>query len=111
MTEKELRKWIEQLIEIDRLDKFYKSPLFVRLRSDVLKEQQGICQICRRTADTVHHVMHVREYPELALSKYFWNPKTRQKEKNLIAVCRSCHNDLHPEKWGKKSGIVNEERW
>lgn len=111
MHEVALREWISKLIEMDRLDKFYKSDLFMRIRADVLKEQRNACQLCDRPAVTVHHVRKVREYPELALSKYYWNPKTGKKEKNLIAVCKSCHNRLHPEKWKKKSGIVNEERW
>lgn len=111
MHEYELKKWIEQLIEADRMDKFYKSKLFMRIREDVLKEQRNTCQLCGQSAVTVHHIRKVRDYPELALSKYYWNPESRRKEKNLIAVCKGCHNQLHPEKWKKKSGIVTEERW
>ena len=101
MNNKGLEKWINKLIEEDKLWKFYKSKEFRHLKEEILREQHYECQECKKLgkitkADTVHHVQHVRKYPELALSKYY-TYKGKQ-YKNLIAVCKSCHNKLHPEK-------------
>lgn len=80
----------------------------------MLKEQKHECQECLRQgkitrADTVHHVQFVRKWPELALSKFYvYNGK---QYRNLIAVCRECHNKLHPEKSFKKKEPLNSERW
>ena len=70
------------------------------------------CQICKAKgryskATTVHHVKHLREHPELALT--IFDGKNRQ----LISVCDACHNRLHPEKWVKHEHKepLTEERW
>lgn len=74
--------WINQLIEDDQLWKFYKSREwsgrsgYAGLKEEVLREQHYECQPCKERgvitrADTVHHVMHVREHPELALSRWY----------------------------------------
>ena len=76
MNEKDLVKWINELIEKDELWRFYKSSEFMRLREEVLREQHYECQICRAEgkivkATIVHHVNFVRNRPDLALSKYY----------------------------------------
>lgn len=119
MSQEELVKWIQQLIKDKVLWKFYKSKLFRELKEEVLKEQHYECQECLRKspriitkADTVHHVQFVRKYPELALSKYYIFKGVERR--NLIAVCKSCHNKLHPEKrtaTKENKRFVNEERW
>lgn len=101
MTQQELIAWIHDLIDRDELWKFYKSKEFRRLKEDVLKEQHNECQICKQSgiitrADTVHHVQYVRNHPELALSKTF--RRNGNEQRNLIAVCKSCHNKIHTEK-------------
>lgn len=107
--------WINELIEEDKLWKFYKSKEFRNLKEEVLREQHYECQECKKLgkitkADTVHHVQHVRKHPELALSKYY--TYQGKQYRNLIAVCKSCHNKLHPEKHQtKKDKFTNEERW
>ena len=114
----ELAKWINELIDTDRLWKFYKSIEFRHLKEEVLREQHYECQECKKLgkitkANTVHHVQFVRKHPELALSKYY-TYKGKQ-YKNLIAVCPACHNKLHPEKIENnnrnKNKFKNEERW
>ncbi|MGP4107387.1 HNH endonuclease [Virgibacillus sp. L01] len=62
----------------------------------VLSRDLGLCQECLPTvgpvpADTVHHIKHLKEYPELELVM-----------DNLVSVCASCHNKLHPEKRERK---------
>lgn len=120
----ELERWIKKLIEENKLYKFYKSKYWKGdkdtkgLKNEVLEEQRNECQICLckspkvvTKANTVHHVQFVRKHPSLALSRYYtYNGK---QYRNLIAVCKECHNKLHPEK--NKSNVVakfvNEERW
>lgn len=116
MKTNELVKWIEELIDKDELWKFYKSKEFRYLKEEVLREQHYECQECKKLgkvtkADTVHHVQHVRKYPSLALSKYYMY-KGKQ-YRNLLSVCKSCHNKLHPEKHKvkNKDRFTNKERW
>ena len=73
-------------------DKFYRSKRWEKLRASVLRRDGYLCQECRRygrmkQAQTVHHIKHLDEYPELA-----YDPK------NLQSLCLQCHNRLHPEK-------------
>ena len=50
-------------------------------------------------ATTVHHVYHVKEYPQYALSQYIYKDGVRIV--NLIPLCDGCHNREHPEKFDK----------
>ena len=115
MNTNELVKWISELIEANELWKFYKGIAFRHLKEEVLQEQHYECQECKKQgkitkADTVHHVQFVRKHPSLALSKYY-TYKGKQ-YRNLIAVCKACHNKLHPEKRKfKAKEQLNEERW
>ncbi len=100
-TQKELVAWINELIDKDELWRFYKSKEFRNLKEGVLKEQHHECQVCKEQgvitkADTVHHVQYVRNHPELALSKTYMY--MGREHRNLIAICRSCHNKVHKEK-------------
>lgn len=115
-TPEELEKWIKELDETRQMYKFYKSPEWQTLKEEVLKEQHRECQICKANgrytpADTVHHVQYVKRHPRLALSKtYTYKGK---EYKNLIAICKACHNQVHTEKGfnKKNSAFTNEERW
>ena len=73
------------------------------------------CLVCkamgrRKAAEIVHHVKHLRDRPDLALSVY--DPDTG--ERQLVSVCKRCHEELHPE-WLRQYKItaipVTEERW
>lgn len=124
MEQRELATWINSLIKEDKLYKFYKSKYWKGnkdtegLKNEILREQHRECQVCLHKspklvtiANTVHHVQFVRKYPELALSKhYMYNGKQYI---NLIAVCKECHNKLHPEKSTRNhiDKFTNEERW
>ena len=119
---------IRDLINRNELWKFYKSNEWIRLKNQVLKDNHYECAECKRVGiitrydvdvhgkrkllSTVHHVCHVRDHPELALSRTYKDYTTGKDEINLIPVCKACHNRLHPEKNHKKrNGYVNEERW
>ena len=122
-------KWIKELIKNNELWKFYKTKEWIRLKKSILKEHHYECAECRKNGiitrydinkdgerkliSTVHHVCHVRDHPELALSRWYKDYSTGEMKENLIPVCKACHNKLHPEKQKHKQsdGYVNEERW
>lgn len=75
------------------------------------------CQDCKARghhtpATLVHHIKHLKERPDLALSIY--DPDT--KERQLVSLCRHCHELRHPEAlkqygWAVIRLPVTEERW
>ena len=61
-------------------------------------------------ATIVHHVKHLKDRPDLALS--IIDPDTG--ERQLITVCKRCHEELHPESQQQtisKEKFETEERW
>ncbi len=124
---KNIEEYIKSLIQKNELWKFYKTKEWKLLRDKILEENHNECAICKRngiikrydvSADgkrrlikTVHHMKHVRDHPDLALSRYYYDGKT--KKANLIPVCKKCHNILHPEKGkaSEKEKYTNIERW
>lgn len=66
-----------------------------RRKTKIIKKRDGyLCVECKkygrkRPAQTVHHIKHVDEYPELAFV-----------DSNLVSLCNACHNKQHPEKGG-----------
>lgn len=120
---KELVTWIEYLISINRLDKFYHSKYFMAVKREVLREQHYECQRCKeegkltivredkKRSGVVHHEQYVRKHPELALSKYYYD-KLGNKHRNLIVLCNECHEIIHERCCiGSKTKPLNEERW
>lgn len=120
-----LKEYIQDLIKRKELWRFYKTKEWIQLRDSILEKYNHECQVCRangiitrydvepdgtrRLIRTVHHVQFVRKHPELALSEYYYYKG--EKKKNLIPVCKACHNKLHPEKQKRKEHFENEERW
>lgn len=77
---------------------FYKSITWQKCREYILSRDLYLCQECLDTcgipvpADTVHHIEHLKD-----------NWERRLDPTNLVSVCRTCHNRLHPEKKQSKS--------
>lgn len=111
-----LETYIRELIKNNRLIEFYKSDDWIELRADVLEEYHNECQECLKRgivtrAECVHHVNHVRNRPDLALSKTYTD-KDGNEHQQLIPLCNPCHNIMHPEKGNpKKSEFTNVEKW
>lgn len=121
--------WIRELIKEGQLWRFYKSKSWLKLKAAILKESHHECAECKRRGivtrydidaeghkrllSTVHHVRHVRDFPELALSRYYIDAATGERHDNLIPVCKSCHNVLHPEKLSntRSDKFTTPERW
>lgn len=120
MDKKALKQWIEYLMRIDRIDKFYRGKHFMRIKNEVLKEQHYECQRCKEhgrltivkadgsKSGVVHHVKEVKKHPELALSKYYVDDKGI-KQRQLIVLCNECHEVVH-ERCVKKEPLTIE-RW
>ena len=101
------------LIQHGKAGYFYDWPEWKAVRDDVLRMDNYECQLCKARgrhskAIIVHHVNHLKDRPDLALS--VWDGQDRQ----LVSVCRKCHEELHPERAmqpraGRKP--VTQERW
>ena len=93
----ELKKWNK---------KFYKTYTWETKRKEILKRDNFECQMCKAEggfskATTVHHIKHYDKFPELGLT-----------DENLISLCSSCHNKVHPEKNFKiNKKITHSEKW
>ena len=115
---KDILAFIKKCIEENNLHAFYTWSGWLNLRAEVLEENKNECQKCKARgkysrATMVHHVKHVRQFPELALSKYYIDD-TGEKKKQLVPLCDSCHDDEHPERLKgrvKKKKPLTIERW
>lgn len=111
-----IRKWFEEHEADDEhsipwVDAFYHSSDWMKVRAQVLALDHNECQVHKargeyKRANVVHHVHHLTDRPDLKLSVYDENG-----ERNLISVCRECHNELHPEKGLRIRATMTEERW
>lgn len=106
---------LTELLEAGREVVWYNSAAWSNKRAEVLRLDHYECQRCRargryRKAALVHHVKHLRDRPDLALS--IFDPDTG--ERQLVSVCRSCHEDLHPEAmrpFTPREKPLTAERW
>lgn len=110
-------KQLALLIQEGREHEFYLWPEWRDpergIRMQVLKMDRFECQVCKRAgrcrkAVIVHHVKHLKLRPDLALS--IWDGVERQ----LESVCKSCHEDYHPESQLQNAVAappLTEERW
>lgn len=83
---------------------FYLSKTWEITRSVVLRRDHYECQKCKdkgkvTKATCVHHIKHLKDYPELALTL-----------ENLISLCDACHNEEHPEKFEEQNKKLNEKK-
>lgn len=85
---------------------FYKSKEWKDKRLGILERDNWECQMCKANgrysrANTVHHIVELRDKPSLALV-----------DSNLISLCGKCHNKIHPDKFPKmKKAKYVDEKW
>lgn len=90
---------LQELIQSGREARFYDWPEWHAVRAEVLRMDRRECVRCReqkhryRPARIVHHVRHLQDRPDLALS--IVDPDTGARQ--LVSVCKDCHEELHPE--------------
>lgn len=105
------------LVLIDAGDecKFYSWPEWRSTREAVLRLDRNECQACKRKGryrkgKIVHHVRHLKDRPDLALSIY--DPDTGHRQ--LETLCKQCHEAEHPEskrQYAVQTKPLTEERW
>lgn len=92
------RYWLLHMISNDMLLPFYKSPIWLQTRQDILERDKYECQLCksegrftivRKYKDLnrrayIHHMCELKLYPELCLN---YN--------NLVTLCFNCHEKTH----------------
>lgn len=106
---------LRALIAEGQEHRFYLWGPWRRLRAEVLRMDRYECQLCRARgryarAVLVHHVKHLQDRPDLALSIY--DPDTG--ERQLVAVCADCHRREHPEALviaPRRAETISAERW
>ena len=107
---------IRELIRQGDAAAFYNDRTWRRLSREVMAEQHNECQHHKARgryakAQMVHHVMHLRDHPELAYSKTHTDADGKE-QRNLVALCFECHEAEHPDRlkkrWNKYRG---DERW
>lgn len=105
-----------QLLASGQEHRFYLWPEWETTRAEVLKLDKFECVYCRqrrhryRPAVIVHHVKHLRDRPDLALS--IFDPDTGDRQ--LVSVCKQCHEAEHPESFRQRRRPVlpvTVERW
>lgn len=103
------------LLAAGRENVWYNSSDWGTVREAVKQMDHCECLVCKAMgrhspARVVHHVKHLRDRPDLALSIY--DPDTGARQ--LISVCKDCHERLHPESqrqyWPHFSPLT-AERW
>lgn len=112
MTDEQI-EFVEQCIRDDDAHRFYCRKEWTSVRERVLKMDHYECQKCKSKgkytrATLVHHVHHLKDYPNLALEIY-----DEDGNRNLVSLCQSCHEEEHPEERHKfkASEPLTEERW
>ena len=107
--------YLVALLAAGRENVWYNSGDWGRVKEAVKRMDHCECLVCKAMgrhspARVVHHVKHLRDRPDLALSIY--DPDTG--ERQLICVCKQCHELLHPEsqrQYRPKGKPVTAERW
>ena len=80
----------------ERIEAFYTSWVWRKCRASFLKENGGLCQACWSKglitpAVEVHHIKPIT--PDNVD-----NPMITLDHSNLMALCDSCHDDMHRKK-------------
>ena len=69
-----------------------------KLREHIIERDDGLCRVCGRQANDIHHIM-------------FKSHVGADNEKNLIALCRECHEWAHNyETHARGQLIASQER-
>lgn len=103
------------LLAAGRENVWYNSSDWGRVKEAVKRMDHCECLVCKAMgrhspARVVHHVKHLRDRPDLALSIY--DPDTGARQ--LISVCKDCHERLHPEsqrQYRPHFSPLTAERW
>ena len=109
---------IKKLIASGDTKLFYKDYTWRKLALGIIAEHKHECYMCKQhgkytRATMVHHVEHLKSYPELAYSKTYTDNDGEHIQ--LMPLCHDCHEKIH-ERGAYSDGISdtgfsNEEKW
>lgn len=106
---------IKALIAAGQTAEFYNDKFWRRLSKKIIKEHHGECQLCRAehrltAATLVHHVMHLKDRPDLAYSRTYSDETGEHIQ--LMPLCHDCHERIHGRGvYAVYPGYTNDERW
>ena len=106
---------IRELVADNCVEEFYNDRYWRRLSKEIIGENHNECLLCKAehrltTATLVHHVRHLKDYPELAYSRTYTDETGTHMQ--LMPLCHDCHERMHARGiYAKRSGYTNEERW
>lgn len=98
---------------------FYDSRAWRKTRREVMRKYNNECQVCKerhihKRAELVHHIYHLEDYPHLGLMEFVHDPVTGERQRNLLPVCRECHETVcHPGRMRRAEykPPLTPERW
>ena len=108
---------IKKIVASGDVSLFYRTYDWKRKRNEVMSIDKGECQHCKAKgkytpAKLVHHVKHLKDSPEMALS--IWRiDGMGNKVRQLVSLCEACHDAEHPERMRqyKPKTQLTKERW
>lgn len=88
---------------------FYKSREWKRLRAQVLRMDHYECQLHKqrgryKRANTVHHVLELKDRPDLKTSVWY------EGKRQLVSLCKDCHEEVHGHRHEMPDPLT-PERW
>lgn len=98
----------------------YKKAIWEKIRQRVFEIDHGECVRCNHKvfdsgvpkkitkATVAHHIFEVEKYPEYKYDIYVKIGETTYR--NIVSLCRDCHETIHGRNPKAKDGFVNEER-
>ena len=108
---------IKKIVASGDVSLFYRTYDWKRRRAEVMALDKRECQHCKAKgkytpAKLVHHVNHLRDRPELALSIWYVDGMG-VKRRQLVSLCDTCHEEQHPERMRqyKPKEHVTKEMW
>lgn len=104
---------IRALIASGNIKAFYKDYDWRMLALEIIREHHGECLMCRAEhrltrAKLVHHVLYLRERPDLAYSRTYTDADGEHIQ--LMPLCHACHERIHMRNF-KHPRYTNEEKW
>ena len=107
---------IKALVAAGNARAFYNDRYWRRLSREIIREHRRECLLCRAEhrltrATLVHHVMHLKEHPELAYCRTYTDDAGKE-HIQLMPLCHACHERIHERgAFALPSGYTNEEKW
>lgn len=112
MTKQQI-DFVRDCIANREMHAFYTWTPWEKVRLDALKLDKFECQHCKAKgkytkATTVHHVNHVKQHPELALSLWY-EDREGKRRRNLVSLCHDCHEKEHSYRKKNEKNLFTAE--